>query len=56
MVAYTTLDLSNYMFDLNASQQPAIIKAAYSSEMLVQCYQPTKCHISENSDFFESSL
>ena len=36
-VTYTTLDLSNYMFDLNASQQPAIIKAAYSSEMLVQC-------------------
>jgi len=45
------------MFDLNASQQPAvIIKAAYSSEMLIHCYQPTKCHISENSDFFVSSL
>jgi hypothetical protein len=40
------------MFDWNTSQQPTnIIKAAYSPEMLVHCYQPTKCHISENSDF-----
>ena len=35
------------VLDLNTSQQPAIIiKAAYSSEMLVHCYQPTQGHIS----------
>jgi len=59
IVTRVTLDLSNYMFYLNASHQPAVtIKAAYSSVMLIHCYQSTKSHISGNSDFlfFVSSL
>ena len=61
---YEIITLSNFdelcehcepylMFDLNTSQQPAIIiKAAYSSEMLMHCYQPTQRLISENCDYF----
>jgi len=41
------------MFDLNTSQQHAIIiKPAYSSEMLVHCYQPTQYTCQKTVIFF----